>query len=104
MLGAPLSALAQDKDSTYALTYRGHNVWVHADDMTPLNRLSTLAKDSKVHSFAFYLPEDVKKDALFLERLTVVRDILMKRLGTDDIKLTQEGTHPKDNTIIISPR
>lgn len=97
-----LSSASAFAASSYDLVYRSENRWVHKDDMKALNDLTAAAKRGNLVAFDVFLPENAN-EAIYLERLVILRDILQRRLEKNEIVLRQRGTHKRGNVIQVRP-
>lgn len=92
-----LPAVAAGED--FVLPYRNENRWVHKNDNEPLVKLMNATRKKAADEFAVVLPDGIN-EKLYLERLVVLRDILLSRQPAGVVLRQTEGKTPK-NTIKV---
>ncbi len=85
---------------SYTLTYQKENRWVAQKDKEPLRALLQTSKKNKTFHFMVTLPKE--KRPLSIERLNILRDILLGSLNVPHLIIEEvPGTTPH-NTLLIT--
>ncbi|MBI1362881.1 MAG: hypothetical protein GC134_02760 [Proteobacteria bacterium] len=96
-----LCATAAHAAEAFVLPYRAQNHWVHQDDNTSLVNLMNSTAKSGIGTLTVTLPEGADMN-LYVERLKILRNLLMRKTTHNIIIRQIAGTSPA-NTITVTP-
>jgi len=95
-------ATAAHAAEAFVLPYRVSNHWVHKDDNKTLVQLMAKASKDDVTTFQVMLPDESKNSILYIERLKILRNLLMRKTK-GNIKIYEVPGSAPANSIKVIP-